>query len=348
MRLLVVALASGLVYAFAPIHTAAPLAGGRLVPAHSHWDGPNGNFELKACYTPSAEASGAASTIAYMPFRAQNAKSYMQLSLTTAGYALLRRVAGRTTIIKPDFGAVKMPFKVGSEMMFDLVASGADYTLYRLNGNLARGSELYHWHDSTFARGTYISYYTQPRWAGTWDFVHVLPSDNGTVKHDVLNLVQDARNRPASSGGATFDASVPASGDQSGIKGVQQTFGLPSGANYTYTFNVTGTGTGHVDFRDPASSSGAFFVSGYYRLNLGRSAPTIERIAGKATVVATYRGTGSGPGIYVLKLQGSSMDLSKAGQNLLHVNDGGAQSGVRLRVVPARGQTWGWSGEALP
>ena len=272
----------------------------------------------------------------------------MQLSLTTNGYVLLRRRSGSFTIVRPDLSPAKLSFNVGSEMMFDLVASGADYTLFELKPNLARGRELYHWHDNTYARGTYISYYTQPRWAGAWDFVHVKPTDGSTVKHDVLRLVQDARSQSASGGSSTFDATVPASGDQSGIKGVQQTFGLPSGENYRYSFNVTGSGTGHVDFRDPASSNGTFFTSGYYRLSLGGSAPTIQRIAGSGTVAATYRGTGSGPGSYILTLRGGTLDLSKAGKNLLHVNDGGPRSGVRLRVVPARNQTWSWSGEALP
>ena len=337
-----------LIFAASAVQAGGSQAAGRLVPAHSHWDGPNGNFELKACYAPSGKAVGAASTIAYLPFRAQNAKSYMQLSLTTGGYVLQRRVSGTITMLKPDISPARLSFGVGSEIMFDLVASGADYTLYDLNPDLSRGRKLYHWRDTTYARGSYISYYTQPRWAGTWDFVHAIPSDSSTVKHDITHLVQDARDHPADGNATTFDSSLPASGGQSGIRGTQQTFGLPSGPNYLYHFTVTGSGTGHVDFRDPLSASGTFFAAGYYRLNLGRGAPTIQQIDGASSVAATYRGAGSGPGTYVLTLSGGNLDLTQAGKLLLHVDDGGPHWGARLRVVPARGQTWSWTGEVIP
>src|SRR5690349_7701974 len=68
--------------------TSAGAASSPYLPAHSHWDGANGDYELKACYDAVARASGAGSTIGFMPFRAQDAKDYLELDFTTSGYQL--------------------------------------------------------------------------------------------------------------------------------------------------------------------------------------------------------------------------------------------------------------------
>jgi hypothetical protein len=121
-------------------------------------------------------------------------------------------------------------------------------------------------------------------------------------------------------------------------------FGAPQGSDYTYTFTVSGSGTGFADFRDPVSSSGTFFTAGFYRLKLGDGAPVLSRISGGSTVAKTWTGKGGGAGTYTVALHGSSISVS--GKGSLSVNDSGPQTGIRLRVAPGSGQTWSWKGAA--
>jgi len=188
------------------------------------------------------------------------------------------------------------------------------------------------------------SYYTIFGWFGKWDFVHGFPLNGGNgAPHDIADLAQDARNHPQVGTESTFDDPTPASGDVNDITG-NSTFGLPSGTNYTYSITVTGTGNGTFDFRDPgASSNTVFFTNSYYRLKIGNPA-TIQRYNG-STAGTTYTATGGGAGTYTLQLIGPDIYLkNSAGTTILHVNDGGPQSGLRLRVIPSNVQVWSFTG----
>lgn len=313
------------------------------LPAHSHWDGANSDYELKACYDALARVSGAGTTIGFMPFRAQDAKDYLELDFTTSGYQLRVRRSGTWTVVAPDVKPARPPvFGVGSEMMIDLVVKGSDITLYALGSSGSRGAKLYHWHTTAYPRGTYIAYYTQPRWSAEWEFVHVVPLDGGTVPHDVLKLRQNAL-ATTGDGLTTFDDPRPVSGGESSLR-ARATFGAPQGPVYTYTFGVGGSGSGYVDFRDPVAANGTFFTAGYYRLHLGDGAPVLSRISGGSTVAKTWTGKGGGAGTYTVTLNGSAITVS--GKGSLSVSDSGPQTGIRLRVTPGAGQTWSWKGVA--
>jgi hypothetical protein len=313
------------------------------LPAHSHWDGANSDYELKACYDALARASGAGTTIGFMPFRAQDAKDYLELDFTTSGYQLRVRRSGAWTMVAPDVKPARAPsFGVGSEMMIDLVVQGSDITLYALGSTGARGAKLYHWRTTAYPRGGYIAYYTQPRWSAEWEFVHVLPADGSTVPHDVLKLQQNALARTGT-GLTTFDDPRPVSGGESHLR-AKATFGAPQGTSYTYTFTIAGSGSGYVDFRDPLASNGTFFSAGYYRLRLGDGAPVLSRISGSSTVAKRWTGKGGGAGTYTVALNGSAISVS--GKGSLSVSDSGPQTGIRLRVTPGSGQTWSWKGVA--
>lgn len=316
---------------------------GAYLPAHSHWDGANGDYELTACYDALATASGAGTTIGFMPFRAQDAKDYLEFDLTTSGYQLRVRRSGTWTVVTPDVKPARAPvFGVGSEMMIDLVVRGSDITLYALGPANTRGARLYHWHTTAYPHGMYIAYYTQPRWSAVWEFVHVVPLDGSTLPHDVLKLQQNAL-ATSDPGLMTFDDPRPVSGGESNLR-ARATFGAPQGTTYTYTFGVSGSGSGFVDFRDPVAPNGTFFTSGFYRLHLGDGPPVLSRISGASTVAKSWTGRGGGAGTYTVALNGSAITVS--GKGSLSVSDSGPKTGVRLRITPGSGQTWSWKGVA--
>lgn len=344
----VVWLAAALVL-LAPVSASAATIG-QLIPGHSHWDVKNVDHQLQVCYTVMATpTTGAGSTIAFIPHREVDSQNFMQLDITKTGFRLKRRVASVFTTVTPD-PAVPTPVltlgTVGQDIMFQYEMRGADFYLYQLLPDLTRGALWYHWYDTTYPSGVNISYYTQPHWFGSWDFVHGKTLDGIGWPHEITGLAQDARNHPAIiTGQNTFDSTTPASGGVTGVNnslGGSPTFGLASGANYTYTINVAGTGSGSFDFRDPAVPENVFWGASFYRLKVGTSA-TIQRFNG-ATAGATYTATQGGPGSYTLTLTGADMNLSKAGIPILHVNDGGPQSGVRVRIIPST-QTWSWTGK---
>src|SRR4051794_24926036 len=62
------------------------------VPAHSHWDDPNGNYELDFCLV--VEKAPQSGTISYIPLREQDAQDYMALHITTNGLTLESRIKG--------------------------------------------------------------------------------------------------------------------------------------------------------------------------------------------------------------------------------------------------------------
>jgi hypothetical protein len=343
LRCRVAGWAAGAVVAAVVLATSAGAASSPYLPAHSHWDGANGDYELKACYDPVARAAGAGSTIGFMPFRAQDAKDYLELDLTTNGYQLRVRRSGNWTVVIPDVKPSRqLSFGVGTEMMIDLVVQGADITLYSLTSSQSRGGKLYHWRTTAYMRGSYIAYYTQPKWSANWDFVHVVPFDKTTVPHDVLKLQQNALDQTGA-GLTTFDDPRPVSGGESHLRD-RATFGAPQGPDYTYSFTVSGSGTGYVDFRDPFSSSGTFFTAGFYRLKLGDGAPELSRISGGSKIAKTWTGRGGGDGTYTVALHGSSISIS--GKGSLSVSDSGPQTGIRLRITPGAGQVWSWKGDA--
>jgi hypothetical protein len=340
-RVLSAAAASGAVALALSGSTSA--GSGLYLPAHSHWDGANANYELKACYDALATASGAGTTIGFMPFRAQDAKDYLELDFTTSGYQLRVRRSGAWTAVAPDVKPARaLVFGVGSEMMIDLVVNGSDITLYALTSANTRGAKLYHWHTTAYPRGAYIAYYTQPRWSAEWEFVHVTPLDGSTLPHDVLKLQQNAL-ATTGAGLTTFDDPRPVSGGESNLQ-ARATFGAPQGPAYTYTFGVSGSGSGYVDFRDPLSATGTFFTAGFYRLRLGDGPPVLSRISGGSTVAKTWTGRGGGAGTYTVSLNGPSITVS--GKGSLSVSDSGPKTGVRVRVTPGSGQTWSWKGVA--
>lgn len=320
---------------------------GTLISAHSHWDiHLYKDHEIKACYAVQSNATGFGSEIMHLPFREVDNLNQMDLHMFTTGFTLVRRVAGVSTTITPD-PAVPNPnltIGPGSDVMFDLVMISFDFYLYKLNPDLSRGTLWYHWFDSTskFPTGVNISYYTVHHWFGIWEFVHGAPLDSTGYPHNITMLSQDARNHPAFGSESTFDDTTPASGDASNITGATATFGLPSGTNYLYTITTTGSGSALFDFRDPEIND-AFFTGGWYRLNLGVH-PKIQRYNG-TTLAATYSATtGGGAGTYTLQLVGPDIYLKDSlGATLVHVNDGGPQSGVRVRINPST-QTVSWTG----
>jgi hypothetical protein len=335
-------LASGVV-------SAAP-AQAELSPAHSHWDVHSyTNHEIQFCYDPTAIDPGAGNTLAFMPLREQDAQNFMQLNIQRDGFALQKRVNGTLSTVSPSFSTSGLGHGVGNDIMVDFVMAGSTYTLYQLNRSLSRGAELYQWHDSTYSVGVNISYYTEPYVAGTWDFVHAFPIDGGIGEpHDIFGLHQDATNHDSVTGLTTFDDPTPADGGATDIT-TSSTFGLPSGAKYVYKIRKTGsTGNGSFDFRDPGDSGNElFFQNSYYRFRTDQPGgkATLQRFNG-STPGTTYTASSGGPGTYTLSLQGSDMYVKdSSGRVILHVNDGGPQSGLRVRVMPASGESWTWSGK---
>jgi hypothetical protein len=325
---------------------------GGMLTGHSHWDDPNGDYEIQICYDVLGNSDGFTSEIAHIPFREQDAPNFYDLVITTSGFKLTRRINNVPTEVKPTF-QTPHTFGVGSGIMFDLVAQGSTFTLYQLLGtptNPIRGPEWYQWHDSTYSRGVNVSYYTVAHWDGKWDNVTATPLDGFGVGHKIHGLEQDARNVPGS--GATFDSPTPAEGSVTGAStaknGSQATYGLASGSKYTYTLTVDKAGTGHFDFRDPASSSdgtGSYFASSFYRLTLGTT-PQIQRFNGSSasTVYKAPAGSG-GAGTYGLQLDGGKITLENAaGTSLISFDDGGPQSGIRVRLVFGD-QVWSWTGK---
>jgi hypothetical protein len=322
---------------------------GTLLSGHSHWDDPNANYEIKTCYDVLGNNGSAGSEIMHIPFREQDSNNFYDLQLFKTGFKLSVRVNGNYTTVTPMF-STPMTVGVGSEVMFDFVVQGDTFTLYNLNDDNTRGAELYQWTNSTYSRGVNISYYTVSGWEGRWDNVFATPLDNVGVGHVIHGLLQDAREVPQQvSGEVTFDSTVPANGSVTGVtaakSGSTQTWGLPSGDTYTYAITVNQAGTGHFDFRDPASANlDDFFTSSYYRLSLG-STPYIQRFNGSAagTKYSAPAGTGGG-GTYRLNLLGGTITLiAPNGATLVAVNDGGPTSGVRVRLAPGN-QTWSWVG----
>ncbi len=312
----------------------------KLVPAHSHWDGTNNDYELKFCFKARAAAPGAGPMFGYLPFRAQDSQNYLQLDLTTTGYKLEKRISGNQTVIAPDVAPAAAPrFGVGSDLMVDLVAQGPDITVYSLNANQSRGTRLYHWRDSTYLTGKYISYYTQPKWESYWEFVHLIPLDSASERHDIRDLTQDARNATSPGGAATFDDAHPSAGGSTN-RGHSETYGIAQAGRYNLTFTVTGSGTGHVDFLDPVTD-GKFFTSGFYRLNIGSSS-SLQLFVGTSPSKTWTLGKG-GPGAYKVALNGSAVTVSRNGA-VIGTGSGGPSSGVRLRMNPAPTQTWVWKG----
>ena len=326
-------------------------ASGTQLTAHSHWDDPNASYEIKACYDVLANTVDAGSEIAHIPFREQDAPNFYDLLIRTDGFQLKRRINNVAATVQPTF-STPHSFGVGSGIMFDFVAQGSTFSLYQLLGtadNPVRGPLWYQWSDSTYSRGVNISYYTVHGWDGKWDNLVATPLDNVGVGHDIHGFVQDARN--VSGSGVTFDSTIPANGGVTGASqaksGSSATWGLPSGPDYTYAITVDKAGTGHFDFRAPASNadgSGDYFTSSFYRLTLG-STPTIQRFNGSSPgqVYSASAATG-GAGTYTLRLNGPAITLvSPAGKALVTVNDGGPQTGVRVRLTPGD-QTWSWKG----
>ncbi len=317
---------------------------GKLVPAHSHWDGINADFEIKGCYEPLAKATGAGTTLGWIPFRAQDSQNYFQLTFLTTGFQLEKRVTGfPQRVIAPTFKAADIPVEgVGGDRMFSLVCEGPDITVYDLeDDDVTRGEKWYSWHDPQYLAGNYISYYTQVKWQGCWDFIHLLPLDTKTEAHDILELMQDARSTGSIWGNPTFDANVPCNGGSTN-RGHGQQYGLPHGPNYTFVFDVSGTGTGSADFLDPSPDQ-HFWAAGYYRLELGEGKAKLKRYDGK-TLAKTYAATVGGKGIYTVRIVDGDITLSLGGQTILHVNDGGPKTGIRVRVNAASTQKWVWSG----
>jgi len=325
---------------------------GGMLTGHSHWDDPNGDYELQICYDVLGNSSGFTPEIAHIPFREQDAPNFYDLVITTSGFKLMRRINNVPAEVAPSF-QTPHTFGVGSGIMFDFVAQGSTFTLYQLLGtptNPIRGPEWYQWHDSTYSRGVNVSYYTVAHWDGKWDNVTATPLDGFGVGHKIHALEQDARNVPGS--GATFDSPIPAEGGVTGAStaknGSQATYGLASGSKYTYTLTVDKPGTGHFDFRDPSSSSdgtGSYFASSFYRLTLGTT-PQIQRFNGSSASTVYRAPVGSGgAGTYVLQLDGGAVSLANtAGTPLISFDDGGPQSGVRVRLVFGD-QVWSWTGK---
>lgn len=323
--------------------------GSSLLPAHSHWDDPNVDYEIKACYIPIAAASGAGSTYGWIPFREVDSQNFMQLEMTKTGLVMKKRVSGTFTTLTPKFKTTHS-FGLGQPIMYDLVAQGSTFTVYALNTDDSRGAEWYQWSDSTYPKGVNISYYTQNHYYGEWVDVTTKPLDSNGVGHNISKLFQDARNVTGT--GATFDSAIPANGGVTGISyaknGGSPQFGLPHGANYTFKITVDKIGTGHFDFRDPATESqgtGGYFKNSYYRLTLGTT-PTIQRYNG-STAGKVYKANGTGgAGTYTLQTVGPNIILyAPNGSNILSVNDGGPQFGLRVRISPGN-QIWTWTGTA--
>jgi hypothetical protein len=262
----------------------------------------------------------------------------------------VKRIGGVATQLTSTLPNPGLTFGVGSDIMYDYVmvnrtdGSGiTDYDLYQLNANGTRGAHWYHWQDSTYSSGVSASYYTIKGWEGEWEFVHGFPLNGGDgAPHDLTGLAQDARAHAQVASETTFDDPTPADGDANLIVS-KATFGLASGTNYTYGITVSGSGSGTFDFRDPgANDNSVFFTSSYYRLKIGNPA-SIQRFVG-STAGTTWTASSGGPGTYTLQVIGPDIYLKKSGTTILHVNDGGPQSGLRVRVTPATGQTWSFTG----
>jgi len=328
----------------------APAAASTYISAHSHWDvdlgHPYTDFEFQVCYLIVGRNSAVAgSEIANLPMREVNGQNNMELRTRTDGFQLVYRVSGVAYTLASSLPNPHLTFGVGSDVMYDFVMVGKDFDLYQLNADGSRGAHWYHWVDSHYPSGVSASYYTIKGWQGLWDFVHGRPLNGKTgAPHDLAGLAQDARAHAKGGTKGTFDDPTPASGNVNGITG-HATFGLPSGSLYTYTITAT-AGSGSFDFRDPgAADNSVFFTSGYYRLRLGTPA-TLQRFVG-STAGAIYKATAGGAGTYQLVLAGPDIYLRNAvGATILHVNDGGPQSGLRVRVTPSSGQGWGFIGTA--
>lgn len=346
--LTVVLLAAGMVFTT----PARAQATARLLPAHSHWDVHEySNHEIQLCYEPQAQTSSAGKTIAFLPIREKDSQNFMELDIRRDGLRLSRPVSGQAVIDRPTFSTTHT-FGVGDEIMLDFTMIGNTFTVYELLPGLARGAKWYQWTDSTFSTGVNISYYTSPGYRGLWDFVHAFPISGGIGQpHDIVGLNQDARAHSTTSSLATFDDPSPAGGGASGIAH-SSTFGLPSGSNYTYTVDVTGSGKGYFDFRDPGTAAGAaFFAAGWYRFTPGPTVgpATIRRYTGSGTLARTYTASTGGPGAYTIVLTGPNVSVRKSGATILTVTDpAGNTSGLRVRISPASGQSFAWTGRPAP
>jgi hypothetical protein len=317
--------------------------------AHSHWDIHRyTDFEFQVCYAVTAQNTAiSTSEIANLPVREQDGQNNIELRTRTNGLQLVYRINGVATQLTSSLANPGLTFGVGSDVMYDLVIHGNTYDVYQLlSDGHSRGAHWYSWTDSHYASGVSASYYTIKGWQGTWEFVHGFPINGGAgAPHDLLNVVQDARNHPQVGTEATFDDPTPAGGDANSIiSGGSPTFGLASGTNYTYTITESGSGSGTFDFRDPGSSNNAvFFTSSYYRLTL-TSPAKIQRFVG-STASTVYTASSGGPGTYTVQMIGPDIYLKNAGGTIiLHVNDGGPQSGLRVRLTPSSGQVWNWAG----
>lgn len=342
-----VALAILLVCTLVGLPVAAEAAS--LDSAHSHWDiHPYTDFEFRVCYTVQAPpAKGFSSEIADLPHREVDATNNMELRTRQDGFQLVKRINGVAIPLTSTLPNPHLTFgTVGQEIMYDYQMVGSNFDLYQLNPDGSLGTHWYHWSDRTYPSGVSASYYTIGGWFGRWDFVHGKPLNGGTgAPHDISNLSQDARNHPQVGTERTFDDPTPASGGANSIVGPgSPTFGLPSGTNYTYSITVDKAGSGSFDFRDPgASSNTVFFTNSYYRLQIGKLA-TIQRYVG-SRASTTYTASSGGPGTYTLQMVGPDIYFKDAlGTVILHVNDGGPQSGLRVRIIPSSGQTWHFSG----
>jgi hypothetical protein len=329
---------------------------GQLIPAHSHWDVHDyRDHQVDICYMvthPPADDAG--NLIAFLPLREVDAKNFMQLEIRKTGFQLRKRIAGTFTTVTPSVAPPVMTLgTVGQLIMFRFTMVGDRYELYELHhgdqpGELHQGPLLGQWYDATYPTGVNISYYTQPKWAGKWNFVHGRPLDNTGQPHDIFQLVQDSRSHPSVRGEDTFDDPTPADGGSDGIAGTSSAnFGLPHGPNYRFAITVSGSSTtpGTFDFRDPVSADVRYFVADFYRLTVASSSMRLTRYNG-ATAGQVWTVNIGGPGDYEIGTAGPVITVKKSDVTLLTVNDGGPQSGIRVRVRPGT-QAWSWTGTRI-
>jgi hypothetical protein len=345
---------------------------GKPIPAHSHWDDTNAQYEITGCYQILRRTTGGAK-VAYLPVREQDAKNYYEVQIRTDGFLATKRVGGVTQPLTQNYRA-PMSYGVGSDVMFDLVLDDATITVYELEPDGSRGPLLGQWTDesaSPYPQGVNVSYYTQPGWAGEWEDLHAVPLDAVGVAHDIgtngYPLVQDATSETSVCGtDSVFDAVTPAAGGVTATtRPGAKTYGLPSGPDYRYTITAEGiTQPGsYFDFRGPESSDHRFWGLGFYRLRLGTvtSPPTLTRFP--ATWVADCASAGTpqgdlvaagedlgGDGTYTLTLTATTITLSSGAIQLLRYTepDGDPSSGSRVRLDSSDGETWTWSGTPLP
>ena len=146
-----------------------------------------------------------------MPFRAQDAKDYLELDFTTNGYQLRVRRSGNWTVVIPDVKPSRqLSFGVGTEMMIDLVVQGADITLYSLTSSQSRGGKLYHWRTTAYMRGSTSRTTRNRNGRRTGTSSTSCRSTRRPFPHDVLKLQQNALDQTGA-GLTTFDDPRPVS-----------------------------------------------------------------------------------------------------------------------------------------